>query len=186
MSLMCTKPRMWSSEFFVHRNARALRGGEHPHRIFEARVGGERVHVGPRHHHLAHLDPVQLHRVLDEFHFGRGKQAAVARLLHHHLQFLDGAHQGVARKRLHAQRLQHLFGETVEQIDGPAESIQEPVKRPRHQQRDALGARQAQALRDQFAEHHLQNGEQSESESQRDAVSKHRRPGAVESRRPGA
>src|ERR1700746_2259743 len=38
---------------FVDWNPRALRGGEHAHRIFERRVGRKRMNVGPRHHDFA-------------------------------------------------------------------------------------------------------------------------------------
>src|SRR5277367_4466246 len=41
---------------FVHGNARALRGGEHGHGVFESGGGGERVNVGAWDHDLAGLD----------------------------------------------------------------------------------------------------------------------------------
>ena len=110
---------------FVDGDARALRGGEHAHCVFERRVDGQRVHVGARNHHFADLDLAQLHRALNEFHFGGGNQAAVARLLHHHLQFFGGTHQGMAVRRDDAERADDLFGDAVEQIDGPAESVAE-------------------------------------------------------------
>ena len=69
-----------------------------------------------------------------------------------------------------------FFGDAVEQIDGPAKSVQKPVKRPRDQQRNALGAGEAEALGDEFAEHNLQNSEQPEGEHQRDGVRDRRSP----------
>ena len=51
------------------------------HGVFEGGVDGQRMHVRPRHHHLAHLDLAEFHRVLNERDFGRGQEAAVARLL---------------------------------------------------------------------------------------------------------
>ena len=116
---------------FVNWNARALRGGEHAHRVFERGFDGQRVHVGPRHHHFADFDLAQFHRALNEFHFGGGNQAAVVGLLHHHLQLFGGANERVAVRRNHAQRRYDFFGDAVEKIDGPAESLQEPIKRAR-------------------------------------------------------
>ena len=51
------------------------------------------------------------------------------------------------------------------------------MKRPRNQQRDALGAREAQTLGNEFAEHHLQDREKAENDDQRDAVRDDRGPG---------
>ena len=54
--------------------------------------------------------------------------------------------------------------------------LQKPVERPRDEQRDAFGAREAQAFGNEFAEDDLQHREQAESENQRDAVRDDRRP----------
>ena len=81
---------------FVDGNARALRGGEHGHGVFESGGGGEGVNVWARDHDFAGLDLAEFHCGLNEFYFGGREQAAVAGLLDHHLQFFGGAHQGVA------------------------------------------------------------------------------------------
>ncbi len=39
----------------VHRNAGALRDGDHFHHVFERRVRGQRMNVRARHHNFAHL-----------------------------------------------------------------------------------------------------------------------------------
>src|SRR5580698_9613233 len=80
---------------FVHRNARALRGGEHGHGVFERGGGGESVNVGARDHHFASLDLAEFHRGLNKFYFGGGQKAAIARLLDHYLQCFGGTHQSV-------------------------------------------------------------------------------------------
>ena len=117
---------------FVDGNARALRGGEHAHRVFERGFDGQGVHVGTRNHHFAHLDLAQFHRALNEFHFGGGNKAAVVRLLDHYLQLFGGANECVAVRRNNAQRRDYFFGDAVEKIDGPAECLQEPIKRARN------------------------------------------------------
>ena len=134
------------------------------------------MHVRPRHHHLAHLNLAQLHRALNELHLRGRHQAAVARLLDHHLQLFGGANERVAVGRDHAERAHHPFGNSIEQINRPAERVQKPLKRARDQQRHAFGARQAQALGDKLAQHDLQHGQQPERDHERDAVRYHRRP----------
>src|SRR5271156_1044902 len=80
---------------FVHGNAGALRGGEHGHGVFESGGGGEGVDVRARDHDFAGLNLAELHRGLNEFYFGGGKQAAVAGLLDHYLQLFRGTDQGM-------------------------------------------------------------------------------------------
>ncbi len=76
-----------------------------------------------------------------------------------------------------------FLGDTVEQIDRPAKRVQEPMERPRDEQRDALGARKAETLGNEFAEDHLQDREKAEDDHERDAVSNDGRPRARESAR---
>src|ERR1700679_2010011 len=78
-----------------HGYARALRGGEHGHGVFQGGRDGEGVNVGARDHDFSGLNLAEFHRRLNEFYFGRGKQAAVASLLDHHLQFFGGTHESV-------------------------------------------------------------------------------------------
>ena len=93
-----------------------------------------------------------------------GKEAAIAGLLDHHLKLFGGAHHGVAVGCHHAESADDTFGDTVEQVNGPAKSVQEPVERPRDQQSDAFGAGEAEAFGDEFAEDDLQNREKSEDD----------------------
>src|SRR5271155_1000398 len=79
---------------FVDGDARALGGGEHGHGVFESGGGGGRVNVGARDHDFAGLDLAEFHCGLNEFYFGGGKEAAVAGLLDHYLEFFGGAHEG--------------------------------------------------------------------------------------------
>src|SRR5277367_412646 len=78
----------------------------------------------------------------------------------------------------HAERADNSFGNAVKQIDGPAKRVEKPVKRPRHQQRHAFGASQAEALGNQLAEDDLQNSEQTEDDDERYSMLDDRRPGA--------
>src|SRR5271155_134485 len=163
---------------FVHGDARALRGGEHGHSVFESGGGGEGVDVRARDHYFAGLDLAEFHRGLDEFYFSSGKQAAVASLLDHYLQFFGGTNECVAVRRNYAEGADDFFGGVIEKVYGPAESIQEPGEGARDQQGHTFGAGEAEALRDQFAEDDLQNGEQAEGDGQRGAVRDYGGPGA--------
>ena len=161
---------------FIHGNPRALGRREHGHGVVQIGAGRQRMHIRPRDHHFAHLHLPQFHRRLNKFHFGRRQQSAVPRLLHHHLQLFGRPHQSVAVRRHHPQRQNDFFRETIEQIDGPAKRIQKPLKRAGNQQRHPLGPRQAQTLRHQFAQHHLQNRQQPKGHHQRNRVRRQRRP----------
>ena len=169
---------------FVNGNARALRGGEHAHGFFEARLGGQRVHVRARHHHFAHLHLAQLHRVLNEFRFARraarrgrapaGSSPAVLRP--------SAPACGCAARRRPARR---RFFRTVPSSRSIAQRkvLQKPVKRPRDKQRDALGAREAQSLGNQLAENDLQKREQPESDAQAPWRARRAAPTGAESSR---
>src|SRR5271156_6493267 len=77
-----------------------------------------------------------------------------------------------------AQRADDSFGNAVKQIDGPAKRVEKPVKRPRDQQRNAFGARQAEALGNQLAEDDLQNSKDTEDDDERYTMLDDRSPGA--------
>ena len=81
------------------------------------------------------------------FHFRGGQQAAVARLLDHHLQFFGGARLACDRAAPITPSARTIFSAKLSsKLDRPAECVQKPVKRPRDQQRHAFGARQAQVF----------------------------------------
>ena len=127
MSLMCTKPRMWSSEPSINGDARTLRGGEHSHRFFQARFHRQRVHVRPRHHHFAHLHLAKLHRVLNESALRAGEQRPGP----------APAASSPAILRRSAPRV-WLCGATTPSSptifsDGAVEQIDRPAKRSRNQ-----------------------------------------------------
>src|SRR6185437_9955744 len=58
----------------------------------------------------------------------------------------------------------------VQEIDGPAKGVKEPVKRTRYKKRDAFGTGQAQTLGNELAEYHLQDREQSKHDDERGTV----------------
>jgi hypothetical protein len=144
---------------FINREARALGGGEHAHRFFQARGHRKHMHIRTRNHQFAHLDLAELHCVLDEASFVCRQQAAVARLLNHHLKFFDRANSRVTVGCDHAHRTDNSLRDAIKQVDGPAKGVQEPVERPRYEERHALGARKADALGHQLAKDDLKNGE---------------------------
>ena len=78
-----------------------------------------------------------------------------------------------------------FFGDVVsKKIDRPAKCSQEPMKRPRDQQRDALGAGEAETLGHKLAEDDLQEREQAEHDDERNRMREDRRPGPGKLLRP--
>ena len=53
------------------------------------------------------------------------KNAAFARLLDHHLQFLNGTHERVTLDWGHAQSRDDFVGNAIQKVDGPRKGVQE-------------------------------------------------------------
>src|SRR5579871_685069 len=63
----------------------------------------------------------------------------------------------------HAERFYDRSRNSIEQINRPSECIQEPMERPRNEQRNPFRARQAHGLRDKFANNNMQSAQKNES-----------------------
>ena len=125
------------------------------------------MHVGPRHHQLPHLHPVQLDRAQDEFFFLRSDEAAFARLLNLNLQFFGGVNLRVARAAGKSQPAEHPPAGPVEQTNRRTKHFEIPLKWRRNQQGDAFGALQAHAFGNEFAQHDVQSGEKKKRHGER-------------------
>src|SRR6185437_8585356 len=80
-------------------------------------------------------------------------------------------------RRNDAEPADEPFREAVEQINGKAERLQEPRERARDQKGDALGAREAEAFGNEFAEDDLEKRQQGEGKNYGGGVGRDRRPG---------
>ena len=128
------------------------------------------MHIRPRHHQLPHLQAVQFNRAEDEFLLLRADQAAFARLLDLNLQFLGGMNQRVALRVRTIPARSESTGWSRRADRSPGEILPDTTGRPRHQQGDASGALQADALRNQLAQHDVQNREEKKRHGERNRV----------------
>ena len=81
----------------------------------------------------------------------------------------------VRRRHGNAQGLHDGAGHAVEQIDYPAEGVEEPTERDGHEQGDAFRARQAYRFGNEFAHHNVQDAQQGKRTGQGDAMSQENR-----------
>ena len=137
------------------------------------------MHVGPRHHDLAHANLAQFQGAEDDALFARGEQAVLAGLANLHLQLLGRVRDGVSGDQPRdAQRAHDFAAESLEQDHGPAKRGQIPVKRARNQERGAAGVFERDGLGHQFAEDDVQDGEEREGQDYGNAVGHERRAAA--------
>jgi len=77
-----------------------------------------------------------------------------------------------------SQGLHNRARYTVEQMDGPAKSAQEPAEGHRHQQCHALGTGQADGLGNQFPDDYVQRAEESKCAGECDGMGNERGVGS--------
>ena len=153
-----------------------MRGGDHGHRVFEGGGDGERVNIRARNHDFADLDLAEFHRRLNEFDFAGVDESAFARLLDENLKLLDGTDEGVAGRRSDAEKAHEARGDEVEQLDGPAERVQEPVEWAGDDEGNAFGAGEAEGFRNELAEDDFEPGEKGEGNDESDAMGENSGP----------
>ena len=163
-------------------NSRALRGGKRAKNFVEFGFDAENVHVRARNHNFADLDLAKFDGAEDDSLFAWCKQTAFASLLNLNLQLFGGVRDTVACLRRNSHGGDDFPGNAIEQIDGPAKSVQEPMERASNEKRDAFGACKADRFGDQFADYHVQRGKENERGSKRKCVSQHGRTRSRNSR----
>ena len=133
-------------------------------------VHGHRLDLRARRHQLARGQVGELEGAAGD---ARLRGLHLPRLLagpQQEAQLLRAVHHLLAAGRVHPEHAQHRVADRVEHADGPAEHAVEPVQRPRHPERGALGALEGEALGRQLAEHDVEGGDHGERDADRDAV----------------
>src|SRR6266404_481536 len=151
----------------INRDARTLRGGKNYHDFVERRFDREGVHVRTGDHDFPDLQLTQLDGTENKLLFPDGEQSPFAGLLNLNLQLLRGMSNAVAAWLHNAKRADNGAGDAIKEVDGPSEGVEEPCKRARNHEGDAFSASQADRLRNQFPENHVDGAEDRERESER-------------------
>ena len=154
----------------VYRNAATLGSGEGAHDFVERGFDREDVHVWAWDHDFADLHLAQFDRADDELFFSGGQEAALACLLDLNLQLFGGVRSVVAVGLGDAEGFDDRAGDAVQEVDGPAEGVEEPGKRQGNEQGYAFGAGQADGFGDQLAKDDVQNTQEHECNRQGDRV----------------
>src|SRR5882762_5694914 len=139
------------------------------------------MQVGARNHDFANLDLAEFDGAEDDFFFAGGEQAAFASLLNLDLEFFGGVSDPVAGLGIDAHGFDDGSGSAIEKFNGPAKSVQEPVKRTGDKEGDAFGAGQADGFGNEFADDYVQSGEESERGGKSEGVGQNGGAGSLNS-----
>ena len=104
------------------------------HHLIERGFHRKHEHVGAGDHDLADLQLAKFDGAENKLFFTDGQQSPFTCLLDLNLQFFGGVRLAVADRSGQAQRFHDDAGNAIEQINRPAEGIQEPLKRARNHQ----------------------------------------------------
>src|SRR5258708_23355862 len=115
------------------------------------------------------------------FFFAGGEQSAFASLLNLDLEFFGGVSDAVAGLGIDAHGFDDGSGSAIEKFNGPAKSIQEPMKGPGDKEGDAFGAGQADGFGNEFADDYVQSGEESKCDSKSEGVGQNGGAGSLNS-----
>ncbi len=152
----------------VHRVAR-VRVAQHVlHRRDRVEPDRQRDDVGPRDHDLAHLGVREVEDLADHLLLRRLEQPDATRAVHQQPQLLlaVGALELVGRRN--AEQPHQQLRQPVEEPDERPEHDEEHPDGAGHGEGDALGARQRVRLRDDLADHDVQDRDHDEREGHRD------------------
>src|SRR5258708_39213647 len=104
------------------------------------------------------------------FFFAGGEQSAFASLLNLDLEVFGGGSDAVAGLGIDAHGFDDGSGSAIEKFNGPAKSVQEPVKGPGDKEGDAFGTGQADSFGNELADDYVQSGEESECDGKSEGV----------------
>src|SRR5258707_709327 len=165
----------------VDGNTGTLGGGKNAENFVERSFDGKKMQVRARNHDFANLDLAEFDGAEDDFFFAGGEQSAFASLLNLDLEFFGGVSDAVAGLGIDAHGFDDGSGSAIEKFNGPAKSIQEPVKGPGDKEGDAFGAGQADGFGNKLADDYVQSGEESERGGQSEGVGQNGRAGSLNS-----
>src|SRR5713226_6294788 len=155
----------------IDRDPRTLGCCENSHHLVQIGFHGKGVYVRPRHHYLPHLNLSKFHGAENKLFFTGSDQSALAGLLDLKLELFGRMRNTVHLRRSHAQGLHDRTRYSVEQMNGPVKSVQEPLKRHGNQQCHALGTGQAERFGNQFPDYNVQGAQEGKRAGERDGMS---------------
>ena len=174
MSLIWTKPRIWSHGLAINGDARALRGGEHAHAPRPAWLRREACACPGADTMISRTcNLAQFNRAEDEFFFPGGEQAPFARLLDLDLQFFGGVGHAVTAGSHESPRAFTMRPEAPSSRSMAHRNVFRNHRNGRAtMQRDALRPGKTDRFGHQFAQDHVNGAEEHERDGQSDRVNK--------------
>ena len=134
------------------------------------RSRGQRKNIGPRDHDFADGDAVEFDGVVDHFFLRLGNLAELAAGGDDELEFV-GRMNGAPRRVSRAPKIRkHQAAGAAHEEKYRAGEGEERLHGRGHGQGNLLGTLQGQRLRNEFAQNHVQVGDQAESDGDGDAV----------------